>query len=126
MKTFHGSCHCGKIKFELVAEPTRLSQCNCSICRAKGALYIPIGEIRSVRIISGESELTAYRFNTRRAVHYFCKHCGIHTFHRPRVDPDRWSVNARCLTDFDLACLPVTEFDGRNWEAAARAEGWLG
>ena len=75
--------------------------------------------------MSGESELTTYRFNTKTAMHYFCRHCGVHTFHRPRVDPTRWSVNARCLTDFEIASLPITHFDGHNWEATARREGWI-
>ncbi|MFL6623557.1 MAG: GFA family protein [Sulfurifustis sp.] len=125
MPLFHGSCHCGRVRFEIDATPTRLSRCNCSICHAKGALYMPIREIQALRITAGESELTAYQFNTRTATHYFCKHCGIHTFHRPRTDPSRWSANVRCLTDLDLTRLPVTEFDGRNWEAAARSDGWI-
>lgn len=125
MPIFHGTCHCGRVRFEVEARPTRLSRCNCSICRAKGALYMPIREIQSLRIIAGESELTPYQFNTKTATHYFCKHCGIHTFHHPRVDPSRWSVNVRCLTDFAAEHLPVTEFDGHNWEAAARSDGWM-
>jgi hypothetical protein len=124
MPTFHGSCHCGRVQFEIDAQPTRLSQCNCSICSAKGALYVPVVEISELRIISGSSELTPYQFNTRTATHYFCKHCGIHTFHRPRMNPQLWSANAHCLSDLDIGSLPVTQFDGRNWEASARAEGW--
>jgi hypothetical protein len=65
------------------------------------------------------------KFNTKTATHYFCKHCGTHTFHRPRLNPKLWSVNARCLRDSDLGSLPITLFDGRNWEAAARADGWI-
>ena len=123
MTTFHGSCHCGRVQFEVDATPTRLSECNCSICSKKGALYVPIPEIQALRIVAGESELTTYQFNTKSAKHYFCKHCGIHTFHRPRVDPSRWSVNARCLADIDMSALPVTQFDGQNWEATVRAAG---
>jgi hypothetical protein len=37
----------------------------------------------------------------------------------PRSDPDKYSVNARCLDDFDPATMqPVCLFDGRHWEAA--------
>jgi len=85
---------------------------------------VPTREIEALRILAGEPELATYQFNTRKAKHYFCKHCGVHLFHRPRTDPSRWSVNARCLTNLDIPSLPVTTFDGRNWEAAARAEGW--
>ena len=124
MPTYRGSCHCGRVRFEVDAQPTRLSQCNCSLCAKKGALYVPIVEIEALRITAGETELTPYRFNTQTATHYFCKHCGVHMFHRPRVNPKLWSANARCLTDLDIASLPITQFDGQNWEATARAEGW--
>lgn len=126
MPTCRGSYHCGRVQFEIDAKPTRLSQCNCSICTKKGALYVPTAEIEALRITAGESELTSYRFNTQRATHYFCKHCGVHPFHRPRTDPSRWSANARCLTDLDITSLPITTFDGQHWETAARAEGWPG
>lgn len=125
MRTYHGSCHCGRVQFEVDARPTRLSRCNCSVCTKKGALFIPVSEIDALRITAGETELTAYRFNTKTATHYFCRHCGVHPFHRPRIAPARWSANARCLTDLDLGSLPITEFDGKNWEATARAEGWI-
>jgi hypothetical protein len=126
MPTYRGGCHCRRVTFEVEAAPTYLSRCNCSLCHAKGALYIPVREIQALRISSGESELTTYQFNTRTAIHFFCRHCGIHMFHRPRVNPQRWSVNARCLADFDLDALPQAEFDGRDWETAARAAGWSG
>ena len=121
---FHGSCHCGKVRFEVKAAPTLLSQCNCSMCSKKGALYVKIREIEELKIVSGEEELSVYQFNTRRAKHYFCRHCGIHVFHRPRLDPSLWSVNGRCLEELDVKAFEITEFDGRNWDALAKADGW--
>ena len=55
--------------------------------------------------------------------HYFCKHCGIHSFNRPRSAPDLYAVNVRCLDNVDLAVapIPVRQFDGRNWEEAVKA-----
>jgi len=47
--------------------------------------------------MTGETKLTSYQFGTQTATHNFCRHCGIHPIHHPRVAPDRWSVNARCL-----------------------------
>ena len=54
------------------------------------------------------------------AKHYFCRHCGIHPFVRPRLDPTRWAVNVRCIDSVDLSSLEVRAFDGENWEAAAQ------
>ena len=124
VRLFYGSCHCGTVRFEVTAAPTQFSQCNCSLCSKKGALYVKIREIQELKIVSGEDALSVYQFNTHRAKHYFCRHCGIHVFHRPRLDPSLWSVNGRCLDDLDVAAFEVTEFDGRNWDAQAKADGW--
>jgi hypothetical protein len=45
----------------------------------------------------------------------------MHPFYVPRSDPDKISVNARCLDVVDPATLrPTRFFDGRNWEEARR------
>jgi len=93
--------------------------CNCSLCRRKGALWHPVAESK-VRILSGEGDLALYQFNTKTAKHYFCKHCGIHPFIRPRLDPSRWAINVRCIDEIDLSCVPVRSFDGQHWEEAAK------
>jgi len=124
MPKFRGSCHCARVSFEVDATPSELVDCNCSLCQRKGALYVELGETHSFRLLSGEGDLSTYRFNTNTATHYFCRHCGVHPFHHSRFDPENWSINARCLEGFDLSSLPRTTFDGKNWEQAARAEGW--
>jgi hypothetical protein len=66
-------------------------------------------------------------FGTGVAQHTFCSHCGMHAFYIPRSQPDRITVNARCLDDIDGPSLkPSRFFDGRHWEEAQRrriAEG---
>jgi hypothetical protein len=52
---------------------------------------------------------------------YFCEHCGIHPFIRPRLDPGRWTFNVRCIDGIDLSSIKVRPFDGQNWEATAAA-----
>ena len=73
-------------------------------------------------LISGNDDLTTYRFNTGVAQHMFCKHCGMHPFYVPRSDPEKIDVNVRCLDGIDLKALKLKEFDGRNWEAAMQQE----
>ena len=104
MTTYRGSCHCGRVTFEVATEIKLVTECNCSMCRRKGALYQK-AEVEQFRILSGEDALTTYRFNTEAATHYFCRYCGIHPFHRPRLAPERWSVNVRCLDEVDLSAL---------------------
>jgi hypothetical protein len=119
-RTYRGCCHCGRIVFELDAEIGGAIDCNCSLCSRRGALWHAAidGELR---IVEGASELTAYRFLTHTATHLFCRHCGIHPFARPRLDPSRWVVNLRCIDDIDLTALRVHPFDGEHWEDAAAA-----
>lgn len=63
-------------------------------------------------LVAGEESLTLYQFHTRTAKHYFCKVCGIYTFHRPRVAPDMVSVNIGCLDGVDPASLNPQSVDG--------------
>lgn len=95
-------------------------KCTCSICRRVGALWHATDE-RGLEILSGEDELALHQFGTMTARHYFCRHCGVHPFSRPRLDPSKWVVNVRCIDEIDADALPVTVFDGKNWEQAAEA-----
>jgi hypothetical protein len=37
-KTYQGSCHCGKVRFEVDLNLDHVRSCDCSICRRRGAL----------------------------------------------------------------------------------------
>ena len=116
-QTYEGGCHCGRVKFRVTAELSRVSYCNCSICAKKGFLHLIVPP-EKFELLSGADALTTYRFNTGVAAHTFCATCGIHPFYRPRSDPDKIDVNVRCLDGVDVATLKIAEFDGRNWEHA--------
>ena len=93
--------------------------CNCSICSKKGALHHRVSP-EQFSLIEGEEYLSLYQFNTKVAKHYFCNVCGIHPYSQPRSAPDMYSINVRCLDDFDLEAesYEIADFDGRNWEEA--------
>jgi hypothetical protein len=116
-KTMQGGCHCGRVRFRVTADLTRVTECNCSICTKKGILHLIVPP-EQFELLSGQDDLATYQFNTRTAKHKFCRVCGIHPFYVPRSDPDKIDVNVRCLDDVDLAVLSPKPFDGRNWEAA--------
>jgi len=67
-------------------------------------------------LLSGKDDLVEYRFNTGKAKHSFCKHCGIKSFYVPRSHPDGVSVNSRCLDSGTVETVRITSFDGQNWE----------
>jgi len=111
-----GGCHCGRVRFEIEAPAEiEVGECNCSMC-AKTAQQHLVVKKEQFRLVSGEDALTEYRFNTGKARHLFCKHCGIKSFYFPRSHPDGVSVNARCLDEGTFRITGVRKIDGRNWE----------
>jgi hypothetical protein len=105
-RTYHGSCHCGAVRFEIDTDFPELTTCDCSICRRRNALMVKVHE-SAFRLLTGEDGLSTYRFHTRTAQHVLCKTCGIYPFHRKRVTPDYPGVNVFCLDGFDPAGIPV-------------------
>jgi hypothetical protein len=103
-----------------------VSQCNCSVCTKKGILHLPTAS-QQFELLKDKNALTVYTFDTGVSQHTFCSHCGLHAFYVPRSQPDRITVNARCLDGIDGSSLkPTRFFDGRHWEEAQRrriAEG---
>lgn len=121
IESHEGGCHCGRVRFRVRADLEELLECNCSICTKKGMLHLIVAP-EQFELLRGEEDLAAYQFNTGTAKHTFCRHCGIHSFYVPRSDPDKISINARCLDDIDVGALkPSRFFDGRNWEEAYAA-----
>jgi hypothetical protein len=117
MGVHDGGCHCGKVRFRVRDALASVAVCNCSMCEKKGFLHLIVPE-ECFELLSGEDELTTYRFNTGVAAHRFCRTCGIHSFYVPRSDPNKIDVNLRCLDRVDIASVPVVPFDGRHWEEA--------
>ena len=98
----------------------RVDACNCSMCEKLGFLHL-IVDADAFRLLSGESDLTSYRFGTGTANHLFCRHCGVKPYYVPRSHPDGFSVNARCLDTGTIGRLDIEPFDGRNWEESVEA-----
>lgn len=118
--TLHsGSCHCGAIRFEYLQPSSAAFQCNCSICHRRGAIWQGC-EDAHFRLLEGQQALVGYRFGTHTAQHFFCRHCGVAPFSHPRLAPQHWVVNLRCVDDIDLDTLQIGRFDGQQWELAAR------
>jgi len=116
-KTYSGGCHCGKVRFQATAPLEFIDECNCSICTKKGFLHLIVPRDR-FELLAGRDDLTTYRFNTGVAQHTFCRHCGIYSFYVPRSDPNKVSVNVRCLDGVDCRQITPRPFDGRHWEQA--------
>jgi hypothetical protein len=127
MPLYHGSCHCGAVRFTVTSEIVEGYTCDCSLCRKKNALMANVHESK-LTITAGEDKLGLYQWNARIAKHYFCTLCGIYPFHKKRSMPDHYGVNLNALDDFDPKSVPVRAADGKDMpivDPAAR-EVWPG
>jgi len=114
--THPGSCHCGRVRFEVdlpngLIEPRH---CNCSMCRRRGAI-VATAPLDALRITRGADHIRVYQFNTNTARHYFCPTCGIYTHHQRRSNPELYSFNVGCLEGIDpFEIEQVIVIDGVN------------
>jgi len=106
------TCHCGSVELQLTLPNgiEKVSRCDCSICRRKGAI---VGTIKAnaIRVVKGHEVLKLYQFNTFVAKHYFCSNCGIYTHHQRRSDPNEFGYNVGCLegvNPFDFGEIPTS------------------
>jgi hypothetical protein len=125
-KTYHGSCHCGAVRFEAdldLAQGT--GRCNCSIC-TKARQWGVVARPEAFRLIAGEDALCDYQFGGRSMHHLFCRHCGVRPFGKGNLEVmggEFYFVNVFCLDDvepIELIDAPLHFADGRhdNWRAA--------
>jgi hypothetical protein len=119
VKTYHGSCHCGAVRFEADIDLAQGTiKCNCTIC-TKMRFWAAAVKPAAFRLLAGAKALGEYRYHTKRDGHFFCKHCGIHTFstgESPRLGAFHAVVLA-CLDDLpveELLAAPISYLDGRN------------
>jgi len=65
MKTYHGSCHCGAIRYQADIDPAAGTvKCNCTICskmRFWAAIVAPI----AFRLLQGGESMREYRLHAR-------------------------------------------------------------
>ena len=114
-KTYTRGCHCGKVRYEVATDLAKVISCNCSHCSKRGALLTFVPSDRFT-LLSGEDNLTEYRFNTGKIHHFFCRDCGIESF-ATGDGPGGMAmaaINVRCLDDVDVASLTLTPFNGKD------------
>ena len=91
-----GGCHCGRVRFEVMAPAQiEVGDCNCSMCGKTAFLHLAVPKARFKLL---------------------CAHCGIKSFYVPRSHPDGYSANARCLDEGTVTGMRLRKIDGRNWE----------
>jgi hypothetical protein len=112
---YRGSCHCGKVAYEVQGEVDSAMACNCSMCQRKGSLlwFVPMTQFE---LKTPDENASTYLFNKHVIKHRFCANCGIHPYAEaihPKTGVPMAAINIRCLEGIDLDKVPVTHFDGR-------------
>ena len=115
-QNYEGSCHCGAVKFSYEGDKIEKGlRCNCSLCARKGAIMTQQTISQEDLKIEDENDaLGLYQFGAKTAKHYFCKNCGIYTFHETARFPGHFRVNIGCLNDIDSVDLAYDVFDGKH------------
>ena len=113
--TYKGSCHCGRVAYEVDGTIDAAISCNCSICQRRGSLlwFVPRS---ALRLLTPEDAASTYTFNKHVIRHRFCPVCGILPYGEG-ADPkgnQMAAVNIRCLEGIDLDAVPVHKYDGRS------------
>lgn len=113
--THQGSCHCGRIAFDVTGEIGQAMDCNCSFCRRRGGLlwFVPASDFT---LRTPQGDVATYTFNTHRLQHHFCATCGIAPFSEGKAPDGKAmvAVNVRCLPQVDLGGLKIVPFDGAS------------
>ncbi|KAL2054981.1 hypothetical protein ABVK25_004803 [Lepraria finkii] len=120
-QSYRGSCHCGKVTFELQSEPLNdleVTDCNCNICARNGYLWIyPSSDAVQLQ---GEESLRHhsryYKSDDKVAGHGFCFTCGVFVLNKlgPEAHPGIMPINVRAINGVNLDGLKIKKHDGKT------------
>ncbi len=115
MEKYTGACHCGAVTFEADADLSQVIQCNCSHCAIKSLLLTFVPE-NQFSLLSGEENLTEYRFNKKVIAHLFCKTCGVQPFGKGQDEKGNKTIaiNVRTLAGVKIAGLSPIPYNGKD------------
>src|SRR5205814_9715954 len=103
---YSGSCHCGRISFEVEGEFSEVMECNCSLCSRKGYLlwFVPRAQLK---LGMPENKLSSYLFHKHVIKHHFCPKCGCAPFAygSDKTGAVTAAINVRCLEHVEISGL---------------------
>lgn len=123
---YHGSCHCGAVKFRVKLDPgSGTSKCNCRFCWKQRNWNIGGLKPDDFELLAGESAITTYARTSDafEVAHKFCANCGTQTHGSGFLEELGGafvSVRVAAIDDLsvdELVAAPVTYCDGLhdNW-----------
>ena len=117
-----GGCQCGRIRYEIQAEPLTLYACHCTECqRQSGSAFgmsMPVPR-EAVILLKGEPRQWIRSSESgREVICCFCGECGTRLFHKPTRNPNITNVKPGTLDDTSWL-RPV----GNLWTRSAQS--WI-
>ena len=105
------ACHCTAVRFELATTPDWVLDCNCTICRRYGAVWM-YPEPGAVTFVRGADATHIYEWGDRELIFHRCRVCGCVTHTMTAEDPPRvYSINARMIPTLDPAEVRLVQKD---------------
>lgn len=116
LHSYRGNCHCGSFIFTLtVPEIKEAENCNCSICRKKGYLWVIPDTTKGHKfeVAKDEGKLTEYVTGPKGSKHKFCGECGTGVYAYCEKDEKEkgrgYWVNVKAIQELNVWGLEVKE-----------------
>ena len=115
-----GACHCGNLRYEfetaLAPEELPLRACQCTFCRAHGALSTsdPKGSVRIQ--VQDAGLLQRYRFGLGITDFLICRRCGVYLLAMMEIEGHHYAVLSANVLDCRERMGPVQpmDYDGED------------
>lgn len=102
-KAFIGGCACGKVRYEISAEPVFMNHCQCRDCQHRSGTghgsYITFADRSAVRL---KGEATGWQVagdSGNLKTHFFCPTCGSPVYLTFVAMPNLFTIHAASLDD---------------------------
>jgi len=99
---YSGGCQCGQVRYEITAEPLKLTACHCRECQKQSGsafgmgLWIASGDLR----VRGRlKSYTRTADSGKPMTGVFCPECGVRLYHIPSYDQDIYLLKPGTLDD---------------------------
>jgi hypothetical protein len=134
-KTYHGSCHCGNITYDIayaLPEKPMVTRCNCTICLKSGYTGLNLDDSDfTLKTPKTEAEIPDYCWRSQKVHRFYCDKCGIQVYAKGEYEfkgqvVNFFSVNVTTLDQpqegLDLSTFTVKYVSGRddNWMAGLK------